>query len=276
MKGKKLAAFLAGLRVAPKSRPRLGGREAGSDLGFADKSWARKELKRERKLLKGLQARLYAGGKRSLLVVLQAMDTGGKDGTIRKVLGPLNPQGVEVTGFKRPTDEELAHDFLWRIHKAAPRRGMIGVFNRSHYEDVLVVRVHRLRPRREIERRYGEINAFERRLADSGTSIVKLCLNITRDEQKERLQARLDDPAKHWKFDVGDLAERRLWRKYMRAYSLALGRCSTPWAPWYLVPANRKWVRDLAVARILRAALEDMKLRYPKSGDNLSEVVIED
>jgi PPK2 family polyphosphate:nucleotide phosphotransferase len=270
------ARFLAKFRFSSKRRLKIGGKQADEKCGFAGKSWARKELKKERRRLKELQARLYAQGKRSLLVVLQAMDTGGKDGTIRRVLGPLNPQGVEVTSFKRPTQEELDHDYLWRVHKAAPRAGLIGVFNRSHYEDVLVVRVHGLKPRREVERRYDQINAFEKHLAENGTTLVKLCLNITKREQKERLQARLDNPDKHWKFEMGDLEERKLWPDYMRAYDLALRRCSTEWAPWYLVPANRKWVRDLVVARILRWTMEGMKLRYPRSTQDFDGVTIDD
>ncbi len=276
MKKTEAARFLARFRVSSKHKSKIGGRQADDKCGFAGKSWAHKELKKERHRLQELQSRLYAQGTQSLLVVLQAMDTGGKDGTIRRVLGPLNPQGVEVTSFKRPTQEELAHDYLWRVHKAIPRAGMIGVFNRSQYEDVLAVRVHGLRPRREVERRYEQINAFEKHLAENGTTVVKLCLNITRKEQKERLQARLDNPDKHWKFELGDLAERKLWPDYMRAYDLALRRCSTEWAPWYLVPANRKWVRDLVVARILRWTMEGMKLRYPRPAEDLSRVVIDD
>ncbi len=264
--------LLGRLLVEPGSKPRIGGPEAKWDCGFRDKAWAERELEKEHARLVELQARLYAGGERALLVVLQAMDTGGKDGTIRRVFGPLNPQGVQVVSFKRPTELELAHDYLWRIHRAVPARGMIVVFNRSHYEDVLVARVRRLCPKREIERRYGQINAFERHLAENGTRVVKICLNIGRDEQRERLQERLDDPAKHWKFDIGDLAERKLWDRYMKAYSLALGRCSTGCAPWYLVPANRKWVRNLAVARILRATMEDMKLKPPRPKQSLEGV----
>jgi PPK2 family polyphosphate:nucleotide phosphotransferase len=272
---KKAEKFLARFRVKPGRNLRLGGRNASDKCGFRDRDWAYQRLAGEHQRLKELQTRLFAGGKRALLVVLQAMDTGGKDGTIRKVLGPLNPQGVEVTGFGRPTEEELAHDYLWRIHKAAPRRGMIGVFNRSHYEDVLVVRVHKLRPVKEIERRYDQINRFEKHLAENGTAIVKICLDITRAEQKERLQERLDEPDKNWKFEVGDLAERKFWGRYMKAYSLALRRCSTPWAPWYLVPANRKWVRNLVVARIVRHTMEGMKLKYPTPGQDLEGITID-
>jgi len=274
MSRKKLDKFVGQFRVGARGKTGIGGEKASDKCGFRDREWACQQLAAEHELLKQLQVRLFAGGRKALLVVFQAMDTGGKDGTIRKVLGPLNPQGVEVTGFKKPTPEELAHDYLWRIHRAAPRKGMIGVFNRSHYEDVLVVRVHGWAPGKVIERRYDEINRFEKHLADNGTGIVKICLNITRDEQKERLQARLDEPDKNWKFDVGDLAERKLWPKYMKAYDTALRRCSTPWAPWYLVPANRKWVRNLVVARIVRHALEGMKLKYPPAPDGLKDVVI--
>ena len=276
MKRRRAERLLEQLRVRPGRDVRVGGPEAGGDCGFRDRAWAERELEREQRRLDELQARLYAGGEKALLVVLQAMDTGGKDGTIRRVLGPLNPQGVVVTAFKRPSEEELAHDYLWRVHRAAPARGMIGVFNRSHYEDVLVVRVHGLCPKQEIERRYGQINLFERHLVENGTELVKICLNITKREQKRRLQERLDDPAKRWKFDVGDLGERKLWDRYMQAYALALGRCSTAWAPWYLVPAERKWVRNLAVARILRLTLEAMDLPRPRPRQSLKGVVIGD
>lgn len=212
-----------------------------------------------------LQYRLWAESKRSVLVVLQGMDTAGKDGTIRHVFGPLNPQGVRVHGFKQPTPEELAHDYLWRIHRKTPARGRIVVFNRSHYEDVLVVRVHGLVPEEVWRRRYEEINAFERLLSGSGTTILKVFLHISKGEQKQRLQARLDEPEKLWKFSKGDLAERARWSDYQEAYTDALSRCSTENAPWFVVPADSKWYRNWAVSSIVRRALEGMDPRPPKS-----------
>ncbi|MDQ7013347.1 MAG: polyphosphate kinase 2 family protein [Planctomycetota bacterium] len=215
--------------------------------------------------MRDLQYRLWAEGGRSVLVVLQGMDTAGKDGTIRHVFGALNPQGVRVEGFKQPTSEELAHDYLWRIHRKTPGAGRIVVFNRSHYEDVLVVRVHGLVPEAVWQRRYEEINAFERLLAGSGTTILKVFLHISKDEQKERLQARLDDPAKRWKFSAGDLAERKRWGEYQQAYTEALSRCSTEHAPWFVVPADRKWYRNWAVSSIVRRALEQLDPQPPEA-----------
>ncbi len=222
-----------------------------------------------------LQNRLYAEGKQALLIVLQATDTGGKDSTIRKVLGPINPQGVEVTSFKAPSSVELAHDYLWRIHQAVPAKGMIGVFNRSHYEDVLIVRVHDLAPREKVEQRYDQINDFERHLAENDVTILKFFLHISKDEQKERLQARLDDPSKHWKFNPNDLTERKRWDEYEEAFELALSRCSTKHAPWFIIPADRKWYRNAVIARIIRRTLEDMDPRYPKDSYDASSITID-
>jgi PPK2 family polyphosphate:nucleotide phosphotransferase len=210
-----------------------------------------------------LQERLYAESSRSVLVVLQAMDAGGKDGTIRHVFRGLNPLGVRVRAFKAPTEEELDHDFLWRVHQHAPRDGELAVFNRSHYEDVLVVRVHGLVPEDEWRRRYGHIRAFESLLADAGTTVVKVMLHISEDEQRERLQARVDDPTKRWKFNPGDLDERRRWDDYQAAFEEALRETSTDEAPWYCVPADRKWYRNWAVANLLLAHFDDLKLAYP-------------
>jgi PPK2 family polyphosphate:nucleotide phosphotransferase len=205
-----------------------------------------------------LQERLYAENQRGVLVVLQAMDTGGKDGTIRHVFSGLDPTGCRVTSFKKPSEEELDHDFLWRMHRGIPRRGEIGIFNRSHYEDVLVVRVNNLVPPAEWKKRYDRINAWERDQTEAGVTVVKFFLHISKDEQKERLQARLDDPAKHWKFAVEDLAARKQWDAYQEAYQDALSKCSTEWAPWTIVPANKKWFRNLVVARTLVEVLEKM------------------
>lgn len=225
--------------------------------------------------LRDLQYRLWAEGERSLLVVLQGMDTAGKDGTIRHVFGPLNPQGVRVEGFKQPTPEELAHDYLWRVHRRTPGRGRVVIFNRSHYEDVLVVRVHGLVPEDVWRRRYDEINAFERLLAGSGTTILKIFLHISKDEQKERLQARLDEPTKRWKFSAGDLAERKRWGEYQAAYTEAIARCSTAEAPWFVVPADRKWYRNWAVSSIVRRALEGLDPQPPRAEFDPASFVIE-
>ncbi|HYE95301.1 MAG TPA: PPK2 family polyphosphate kinase [Rubricoccaceae bacterium] len=218
-----------------------------------------------------LQERLYAEGQQSLLVVLQAMDGGGKDSTIRSVFGPLDPQGVRVAPFKAPTEEELAHDFLWRVHAQAPRKGELVVFNRSHYEDVLIVRVHGWAPPGVIERRYDHINAFERLLLDSHTRIVKLYLHVSKAYQLERMRRRLERPDKHWKFNPGDLKERERWDDYMRAFEIAFERCSTEQAPWYVVPAEKRWFRDLVVAQLLRETLEAMDPLYPAPDFNPAE-----
>ena len=225
--------------------------------------------------LNDLQERLYAERRRSLLVVLQAMDAGGKDGTIGHVFRGVNPQGVRVATFKAPTEEELAHDFLWRVHRHVPADGEIGVFNRSHYEDVLVVRVHGLVPKSVWKDRYGHIRAFEQRLVDEGATVVKLYLHISKEEQKERLQARLDDPKKHWKFRVGDLEDRKLWDDYQRAFEDAIAETSTDDAPWYVVPADRKWYRNWAVLRILTETLQEMDPQFPPPEGDLSAVVVE-
>ena len=224
--------------------------------------------------LEDLQELLYAEGKRRLLVVLQAMDTGGKDGTIRHVFEGVNPLGVKVASFKVPTQEELGHDFLWRVHKQTPAKGEITIFNRSHYEDVLVVRVHRLVPPEVWRGRYAHINDFEQMLAEEGTTILKFFLHISKEEQKKRLQARLDERDKRWKFNVGDLKERRLWSAYMEAYVDAIGKTSTQWAPWYIVPANHKWYRNLVVCTVIVETLKSLKMRYPEPEVNLDRIVI--
>lgn len=223
-----------------------------------------------------LQEVLYAQGEKSLLIILQAMDAGGKDGTIKKVFYGVNPLGVRVTSFKAPSSEELAHDFLWRIHKQVPPRGMIGVFNRSHYEDVLIVRVNNLVPEKVWEKRYDQINAFEHLLAENGTRILKFYLHISKDEQKQRLQDRLNEPNKRWKFSVGDLPVREQWDTYMKAYEAALTRCNTSYAPWHIVPANEKWYRDWVVLKAIVDTLESMGLAYPKAAAGLESIVIPD
>ncbi|MBN1178729.1 MAG: polyphosphate kinase 2 family protein [Anaerolineae bacterium] len=227
------------------------------------------------KRLEELQELLYAENKNKLLVVLQAMDSGGKDGTIRRVFEHVNPQGVKVVSFKVPSAEELAHDYLWRVHQHVPARGEIVIFNRSHYEDVLVVRVDQLAPPAVWQKRYDHINAFERMLADEGTTILKFYLHIDLEEQKERFQARLDEPHKRWKFSLGDLEKRKQWPDYIRAYEDALGKTSTDWAPWYVVPANRKWYRDLVIATLLVETLEGLHMSYPQPEEDLDGIVIE-
>jgi PPK2 family polyphosphate:nucleotide phosphotransferase len=238
------------------------------------KSDAQPELEQLNTRLTELQELFYAENKHRLLIVLQAIDTGGKDGTIRRVFSGVNPQGVRVASFKVPTHEELAHDYLWRIHKHVPGNGEIVIFNRSHYEDVLVVRVHNLVPPEDWAKRYQHINDFERLLADTGTTILKFFLHIDLDEQKKRLQSRLDRPDKHWKFSTSDLAERKRWPDYMDAFQDALQKTSTDYAPWYVIPANRKWYRDLVISRIIVETLEGLNMQYPPS-ENLDGIVID-
>ncbi len=216
-----------------------------------------------------LQDALYAERTRALLVVLQGRDTSGKDGAIRKVFGRINPQGLELASFKAPTAIELAHDFLWRVHKAVPAKGVVGVFNRSHYEDVLVVRVHQLVPEAVWRPRYELINHFEHLLTQTGTTVLKFFLHISRDEQRERLLARLGQPDKFWKFSAGDLGERKLWDEYTEAYQEALARTSTREAPWYVVPADKKYLRDLLIAEVVTQTLERMDPRYPAAPEGL-------
>ncbi len=211
-----------------------------------------------------LQTRIYAEGKHRLLVIFQAMDTGGKDGVIRNVFDKMDPQGIRVASFKRPSPLELAHDYLWRIHQEVPQNGDVVIFNRSHYEDILAVRVRDIFPKERWEKRYGHIVNFEQMLADEGTTILKFFLNISKDEQKRRLQARLDDSEKLWKFNPGDLDDRALWPKFMEAYSDVLSKTSTVSAPWYAVPADRKWYRDLVVADIVIKTLKGLGMKYPK------------
>ncbi|MEU2432810.1 PPK2 family polyphosphate kinase [Streptomyces sp. NPDC007861] len=222
-----------------------------------------------------LQERLYAAGtagdRRRLLLVLQGMDTCGKGGTVKHVIGHFNPAGCRVRAFKAPTPEEQDHHFLWRINRELPRSGEIGIFDRSHYEDVLIARVRDLAPRERIRRRYDEINAFERALAEDGVTLIKVFLHISYERQRRRLLQRLDNPDKHWKFNVGDIEERALWPAYQKAYELALTRCSTPEAPWYVVPADRKWYRNWAVSRLLQEHLEELDPRYPAGGFDVEE-----
>ncbi|MDZ7316987.1 MAG: polyphosphate kinase 2 family protein [candidate division KSB1 bacterium] len=262
--------------VPPNTRVDLSQWDPADDRGLGiDKKKAEKKIEKLNDRLEALQELLYAEGKHKVLVVLQGMDTSGKDGVIRHVFDGVNPQGVRVAAFKRPTPEELAHDYLWRVHKQTPAAGEIVIFNRSHYEDVLVVRVHGLVPEKVWKRRFEHINHFERLLADEGTTIVKFFLHISPEEQKKRLQERLEKPEKQWKFNVGDLAERKLWSEYMRAYEDVLSKTSTDWAPWYIVPSDKKWLRNLVISTILVEMLEGLKMSSPKPAQDLSGVVIE-
>jgi PPK2 family polyphosphate:nucleotide phosphotransferase len=263
-------------RVEPGHTFKLADIDPNDTEHYRGKDDVKDQLDRQRGRIEELQERLYAERKQSLLVVLQAMDTGGKDGTISHVFEDVNPQGCQVWAFKVPTEEELAHDFLWRVHKVTPRRGMIGVFNRSHYEDVIVVRVHKLVPEKTWKARYDQINGFEQTLALNDTTIIKFFLYISRDEQKRRLESRLADPTKHWKFSINDVAERAYWDDYMAAYEDAVNKCATDYAPWYVVPANKKWYRNLVVARTIADTLEAMNPQYPPAKQGIEHITIPD
>jgi PPK2 family polyphosphate:nucleotide phosphotransferase len=261
----------AALVVKPGTRVRLAKFDPAATHGF-DKETAAPRLERELARLTELQDRFWAEAKRSVLIVLQGIDAAGKDGTIQKVMEAFNPQGCTVSAFKVPSTEELAHDYLWRIHKRVPGKGEIGIFNRSHYEDVLVVRVHPLVPEAEWRPRFDQIVQFERHLTENGVTILKFFLHISREEQRERLLARLDDPGKYWKFSAGDLDERDRWEQYTAAYQEALARTSTPTAPWYVVPADKTYLRDLLVAQVVAEALQQMAPKYPGPPERLEEL----
>ncbi len=263
-------------RVAPGQKLELSNWDPNDTGDIADKSEARQLLKIERKRIVALQERLFAEAQQSLLVILQATDTGGKDGTIKHVLKGVNQQGCRVRAFKVPNSVELAHDFLWRYHQHTPRDGYMMVFNRSHYEDVIVVRVKNLVEEEVWSKRYEQINDFERMLTANNTRVLKFYLHISKDEQKERLQARLDDPEKHWKFSTRDLAERARWDAYQVAFHDAIAKCSTDYAPWYVVPANNKWYRNLVVARVIANTLEEMNPQFPPPEPGLEDIVIAD
>jgi len=257
-------SLAAEFRVKPSKQGHLAERDPADASAFPDRKGAEEQSAKDGGIINEWQDKLYAEGRRALLVVLQGVDTAGKDGTIRHVFNQTGPLGVNVTAFRRPSEEELAHDFLWRAHLACPRRGYIGIFNRSHYEDVLVGRVRKLAPAEAIEQRYAQINAFEKMLTENGTTILKFMLHISKKEQRERLQARLDEASHRWKFNPGDLDDRKLWDDFQTAYEVMLHRCSTDWAPWHVIPADRKWARNAAVGAIVRETLEAMNPDYPK------------
>ena len=269
--------------IKPGKRARLDRRETGwafdDHLKETGKETVRKKaaavLDENRAELAQAQDILYATASHAILVVLQAMDAGGKDGTIDHVFSGVNPQGCQVTSFKAPSHEELAHDYLWRIHKATPPKGMIGIFNRSHYESVLVERVRDIVPKKVWSKRYDHINHFEKLLADEGTVILKFYLHISKEEQKERLQARLDDPTKNWKFDVKDLEERRHWDAYTEAFEDALSKCSTEYAPWIVVPSDHKWFRNWVISDAIVQALEKLDMQYPPPQPGIKDLVVE-
>jgi PPK2 family polyphosphate:nucleotide phosphotransferase len=264
--------YLDRFRVHPGDKVRL----EDIDPGFKDHHESHKkagdEIERDREKLRTLQALLYADGRCSLLICLQGLDAGGKDGTISHILGAMNPQGCRVTGFRQPSTEEQAHDFLWRVHRATPARGQVAIFNRSHYEDVLVVRVHGLVPHAVWSRRYDQINAFEKELVGGNTHILKFYLHISKKEQLKRFKDRLDDPMKQWKISDSDYKEREFWGDYMTAYEEVLARCSTPHAPWFVIPSDHKWFRNLAIARIVVEHLEALDMKLPEPSVDLGHI----
>jgi PPK2 family polyphosphate:nucleotide phosphotransferase len=266
---------LDGLRVEPKEKVVLADRRTDRVKGLKlDKDGAADALAERVERIALVQQRLFAEGTRALLVVFQGMDTAGKDGAIKNVFRGITPAATQVTAFTAPTEQELDHDYLWRVHANLPPRGHIGLFNRSHYEDVVVVRVRNLVASANVKRRYRHINDFERMLDDEGTTVVKVFLHISRDEQRERLQARLDDPEKRWKFRLGDLEDRARWDEFQRAYEDAIAATSTAHAPWYIVPGDRKWLRDVIVAEIVATTLEDMDPQLPPDDPALANVVV--
>jgi PPK2 family polyphosphate:nucleotide phosphotransferase len=256
--------FRKELAVKPGTKVKLSKYDPDETLGHHKGRKLDEKLAKLQAKLDSLQYLMYAERKHALLIVFQAIDAGGKDGTIRHVMSGVNPEGCTVTSFKVPSSEELAHDFLWRIHKAMPQVGDIGIFNRSHYEDVLVARVHNLVPKEVWTARYDEINAFEKLMTENRVTIVKFYLHISKDEQKKRFLERIDDVDKRWKISISDFAERKYWDDYISAYEHAISRCSTAGAPWYIIPANKKWFRNLAVSHILVETLESLKMKFPK------------
>ena len=260
-------AFAAKFIVEPGKKFSLSKQSTRDDSAFEDKEKAKAQLIKDAEAIDALQDRLFAEGKRALLVVLQGIDCSGKDGTVRAVFNTSGPLGVTVKSFGVPSEVERSHDYLWRVHNACPPKGIIGIFNRSHYEDVLVVKVEKFAPADVVERRYDEINGFEKLIANSGTRILKFMLNVSKEEQAVRLQERVDNPTKQWKFKTSDLNTRAKWDDYMAAYEIAISRCSTDHAPWHIIPSDRNWVRNGAIARIVRETLEEMNPQYPAPKD---------
>jgi len=256
-------SLLTATRVASKTRVGLSSGRASQTFGWK-KEAARERIEENRSALEDLQYHLYADGGKALLIVLQGIDTSGKDGVIRNVFTAFNPQGTTVTSFRAPTSHEVAHDYLWRVHAVCPQLGSIAIFNRSHYEDLIVPMVQKRLPNTRIQQRMRHIQDFERLLHEEGTTVIKFLLHISRDEQWERLMSRLDEPQRNWKFSMGDLAERERWSLYTSAFTRIVSATTTSSAPWYVVPANKKWFRDLVVSEITRATLEGMGLRWPK------------
>ncbi|MES1200656.1 MAG: polyphosphate kinase 2 family protein [Pseudomonadota bacterium] len=263
------------IRVKPGDKVKLKDRDAACDHLFPDKQEGEAYLQAHAGEIDKLQDRLFAERTRSLLVVLQGIDTAGKDGTVRGVFNQCGPLGVVVTPFGVPNAEEAAHDYLWRIHNATPKRGIIGVWNRSHYEDVLVVKVRKFAPAEAIEKRYDQINAFEKHLVENNVVVLKFMLHISKKEQAKRLQERIDQPEKNWKFNAGDLEDRKLWKDYEAAYETALERCSTEHAPWRIIPADKKWRRNAIISAVVRGTLEEMNPKYPKPDWKPSDFKIE-
>jgi PPK2 family polyphosphate:nucleotide phosphotransferase len=264
--------FIKELIVKPGKKVHLSKYDADDTLGWHKDKKAKASVEKAMATLDKRQYLLYAEHKRALLIVLQALDAGGKDGTIRHVMSGVNPQGCQVTSFKVPSPEEAAHDFLWRVHKAVPAHGYIGIFNRSHYEDVLVVRVHKLVPKDVWSKRYDQINDFESMLAANGVKILKFFLHISKEEQKKRFLQRIDDPDRRWKISEADFEERKFWDEYIGAYEDGLTKCSTDDAPWFIIPANKKWFRNLAVSHIIADTLEDMHMKYPEPTIDISKI----
>jgi PPK2 family polyphosphate:nucleotide phosphotransferase len=272
LKGSTMSDFPKQFRIDPGTRVRLKAFETGYVDPHATRKHAEAELEALRQRLGELQYGLYAEKKRSLLICLQAPDAGGKDGVVRHVLSSMNPLGCRAVSFKQPSTEEGAHDFLWRIERQCPGRGEVAIFNRSHYEDVLIVRVHELVPKQVWSKRYEQINAFESRLAAAGTHILKFFLHISKDEQLQRFGRRLEDPTRQWKISEADYQERKAWGDYQDAYEEAFSQCSTDVAPWYVIPSDHKWFRDLAIARILVEALEKLAIELPKASVDLADI----
>lgn len=260
-------SFASKFIAVPGKKFSLAAHDPRDDSAFDDKEKAKTQLGKDAEAIDALQDRLFAEGKRALLVVLQGIDCSGKDGTVRAVFNTSGPLGVTVKSFGVPSEVERAHDYLWRVHNACPPKGIIGIFNRSHYEDVLVVKVEKFAPADVVERRYDEINVFEKLIANSGTRILKFMLNVSKEEQAVRLQERVDDPTKQWKFKTSDLDTRAKWDDYMAAYEIAISRCSTDYAPWHVIPSDRNWVRNSAIGRIVRETLEEMNPQYPGPKD---------